>query len=573
MRKRARQSIVGIIQEGTVANCAVSAVSSLLTVAFIRTPLHLATQSSTVEVVRCLIDHGARIVARLVDGTTALHIAAARGNVDMVKVLLEKSEANEEEDMKNEEARKAALKEATRKDEDIQMRDAADDRETDLDSDEDLDDAGSDESTTMTDGSFVKVSSQADESAKGETMPEDDDEDPDVYDVDVLAWDSPVSPLHLAILNGHIEVIETLVNNFGADVLLPVKLLDSYNRSASGAILILVLAGEAAARTLLNLGASSAQADMKQISALHYNVAQRRIEVLKLMFELDGPAAKSTLNHISVDGWQHSPDVDSPLTAAIRTGDAELVNKILGLGAKPTVEFEDYIRSWKYKFDDSSNMLTPDNQQLRDRFNQNVQQPVVLAVGFDLSSVVQRLLDLGVDVNTLDLVGHQVIGDSWKRTYHTGMSLLDVINKKIKDLGRGLKEPDESAPAIALADDSHYLGSVAPGSYQHWGISKNLEVARSIVRDLQKNQELKRTQDLDQVGIKEKKDALSKLHKDFKAIRSVLLRQGGKTFKQLHPKIEAGQDRRHSGSAEPKSFDPSIKFQSLEGKREGYLRL
>ena len=44
-----------------------------------RTPLHVAAQSSTPEVLECLVDHGARIVARLVDGMTALHIAAARG--------------------------------------------------------------------------------------------------------------------------------------------------------------------------------------------------------------------------------------------------------------------------------------------------------------------------------------------------------------------------------------------------------------------------------------------------------------------------------------------------------------
>jgi ankyrin repeat protein len=51
-----------------------------------RTPLHLATMSSTLEIVQCLIDNGARLVARLVDGRTALHIAAARGEAGMVKV-------------------------------------------------------------------------------------------------------------------------------------------------------------------------------------------------------------------------------------------------------------------------------------------------------------------------------------------------------------------------------------------------------------------------------------------------------------------------------------------------------
>ena len=574
-RTRAPQSTAGITQEGIIPSCAFPIIFTFADGAFVRTPLHLATQSSSSDIVRCLIDHGARIVARVVDGTTALHIAAARGNADMVQAMLEKSEANEE-DMKNQEARKAALKEAAQEDEDNQMRDMADRDDIDPDSDEDMDDAGSDESTTMTDGSFVKVHVQTEESAKGETMPEDNDQDPDVYDVDILAWDSPVSPLHLAILNGHITVIEVLVNNFGADVLLPVKLLDSYDRSARGAILTLVLAGESATKTLLSLGATSAQADMKQVSALHYNVAKRRIEVLKLMFELDGAAAKSALNHLSVDGWQHNPDVDSPLTAAITTGDAELVENILELGAKPTIEFEDYVRSWKYKFEDNSNIPTSNNQQVQDSFKKTVQQPSVLAVEYDLPNVVQQLLHLGADTNTLDKAGHQVILDNWQRSYHTGKSLLDVIKKKIRDLQNGIKEEDESGPAITLEDDSHYLSPMLPDSYQHWSISKDLEVARDIIWELQKERERKRVENLNQIGLAKKKDALSRLIKEFKALRSMLLERGGKTFKELHPEIEASQDRNRRNSTSLKSFHPSISFQILDltdGKREAYFRL
>lgn len=60
-----------------------------------RSPLHIAAQCSTPEILECLVDHGARIVARLVDGMTALHIAAARGSVEMVNTLLEQSEENE----------------------------------------------------------------------------------------------------------------------------------------------------------------------------------------------------------------------------------------------------------------------------------------------------------------------------------------------------------------------------------------------------------------------------------------------------------------------------------------------
>ena len=73
-----------------------------------RTPLHLAAQSSTHEVLKRLVDHGARIVARLVDGFTALHLASARGEVDMITTLLEKSEENENIEAEKEQKRRAA---------------------------------------------------------------------------------------------------------------------------------------------------------------------------------------------------------------------------------------------------------------------------------------------------------------------------------------------------------------------------------------------------------------------------------------------------------------------------------
>jgi len=52
---------------------------------------------------------------------------------------------------------------------------------------------------------------------------EDSSEEPDIYEIDVIAWDYGLSPLHLAILNGHLDIIKLLVSEYGADVLLPVK--------------------------------------------------------------------------------------------------------------------------------------------------------------------------------------------------------------------------------------------------------------------------------------------------------------------------------------------------------------
>lgn len=120
--------------------------------------------TSTPEVVECLIKNGARLTARLVDGRTALHIAATRGNAEMVAALMDKSLENEEEEDEKNEARKKAKRaeRASKKDteeEDSHMDDASSEAsEITLNSEDDEDDEDDeDEEDDMTMGSFVKV--------------------------------------------------------------------------------------------------------------------------------------------------------------------------------------------------------------------------------------------------------------------------------------------------------------------------------------------------------------------------------------------------------------------------------
>ena len=152
-----------------------------------RTPLQLAVQCSSPEIVQCLIDNGARIVARLVDGLTALHIAAWRGNVDMVNALLERSEANEEEEVRKEERAKAEKK--SHRDHERIGDLGSSYTETDVkashdsDDDDSMNDTSSEDSMAMTEGSFVKVKPAVGED---EALVDVEDGDPDVYDVNVL---------------------------------------------------------------------------------------------------------------------------------------------------------------------------------------------------------------------------------------------------------------------------------------------------------------------------------------------------------------------------------------------------
>ncbi|MCJ1387609.1 hypothetical protein MMC18_000452 [Xylographa bjoerkii] len=549
-----------------------------------RTPLQLAVQCSSLEIVQCLIENGARIVARLVDGFTALHIAAWRGNLDMVNALLERSEANEEEEATKEERAKAAKKfdfnDKTKEDPGSKHED------TDMgeDDDKNMEDASSDESTTMTEGSFVKIKPEA---VEGEAMMDIEDGDPDVYDVNVLAWDSPVSPLHLAILGGHIPVIEILVSKFGADVLLPVKILDDYSKQPSAAILTLVLAAQlpgpesnAATRCLLALGASSAQADMKQHTPVSYAITQGRVDILKELFEQDPIAAQGALSHVIVEGSVWSPAVSDSAGCAVLTGAEDFVKKVLELGAKPQICFEDFLPSYNaflgYHFS---------HEDRHHSFAKFVNQPIIEATQRGMPMAAEYLLQYGADMNTLTKDGGKLLVSECERRYKVGTTLLDVVNEKIKDLEKAIETETPLAEPINLEDDSYYLGSCEPGTYQHWQLSKELATVKRIVHAWRQARDDTIKRHAEQKGLFEKRKKLLSLKVAFETLRKNIIERGGRTFKDLHPDIttplpeQQRQFQSYSYDTTPKPFMLELKFSvpgnqtTMEGKQGAYLKL
>lgn len=154
-----------------------------------RTPLHLAVMQGTPEIVRALVDRGARLVARLADGRTALHLAAERGDVEIVKILMDKSTSNEAEH----EQKQAQKKKAKSSESDTSSAMEDDDEESEDFDDDMVDDADSsdEDQGSMVTSSFVKLKKYAQEDSHIDTIPEEDQEDPDFYDVSVIAWDTP----------------------------------------------------------------------------------------------------------------------------------------------------------------------------------------------------------------------------------------------------------------------------------------------------------------------------------------------------------------------------------------------
>ena len=551
-----------------------------------RTPLHLATQSSTPEVVKSLVENGARIVSRLVDGTTALHIAAAQGNVDMVKILLEKSEANEAEEAEKEDRKKAKKHKksqpAGKGSDDENTMDESKDEEADddLNSDNEMNDASSVHDTEMTEGSFVKVNDK--KGSDEDALDNSDSDEPDVYDVNVIAWDTAVSPLHLAILGGHTEVIKTLIGVFGADALLPVKIINQYSRNPQDAIMTLVLAARAISnslqvtRDLLAHGASSAQADIKRVSSFHYLVAKKKIDLLKACIDEDGPAAKNALNHLVVEASYWRPSVDTPLTTAIRVGYADLVSYLLDIGAKPVINLDDFASAYFASREQSSYFRNDDAKKV---WREEVTQPVLLAIESDMPEVVLQLLDAGADINTIDKDAQKSIERSKEtdKPHLHGSSLLDTVISKIAALEKTINQKLVLPKPPKLQAKEIYLNGIDVGSYSHWYISKSFESAENIVAGWEGTRSKKIGKEEDRPGKQQRLEALKGLRARFVDLKNRLEGRGAKTLEELQPTIPrpTGDENGNSGSSKEVSIEMKVNFRvsASDEVLDGYTQL
>lgn len=375
------------------------------------------------------------MIARLVDGRTALHIAAARGSVEMVKMLMDRSLANEEEEEEKDEARRtakraerAAKENGTKKEDEDESDAESEASEITLGSEEE------DENDSMVTGSFVKID-KAKKEAADEGVPEDSEEDPDVYEIDVIAWDYGLSPLHVAILNGHLDIVDLLVSEYGADVLLPVKLVEPEDKRARGAIMTIVLAmslptekAKNMVKLLLELGATSAQADMNHFTAFHYVVSQNHQDILDLLLSNDRPVALSVLNNVSSLQYPHQGD--TPLSTAIENEYTDMVAKLLALGAKPTIEFEEWAKKYLANNQWAKSQGTDYTMA---QYRGTVMQPIVSAAVKQMGKSIEGLLAHGADPCTLEKQAYNVVQNP-QHGYKVAEAVLDIVQKKLKAL-------------------------------------------------------------------------------------------------------------------------------------------
>ncbi len=409
-------------------------------------------------------------------------------------------------------------------------------------------DSVSDTNDEMTQGSFVRVKSaqEATPDVDGDT------DDPDFYDINVLAWDCPTSPLHLAIMGGHIDAVRVLVDTFGADVILPIKIRDEYSREPKAAILTLVLAakfspdGSKMTQQLLKHGASSSQADMNENTALQFIVNNGDTTVLDVLLDHDEPAAMAAIHHLSVSGGVYNPDVRTALLIAIYNRNEAMAFRLLELGAATTISKEDFAQVFQRRFANASQ----NPESIEHLFQTMVDQPIIMAIHNDMPKLAERLLSAS-NVNTLSKSALRGLpragGYQGRLTTSEAKSSLDLVRDRISALRAALQtnETQQQSPKPEqLKPDEYYLRDLKVNTYRHWLARRNLERAKLVLTAMAFQYKTKTESSLkreENEGVLLKQAAIQNAMAAFEAFEAQLLRLGAKTFTELHPEVVLGE--------------------------------
>jgi ankyrin repeat protein len=556
-----------------------------------RSALHLAVMSSTPQIVRTLVEHGVRITARLADGRTALHLAAERGEAAMVKILMEKSIENEEK-YEEEQARLKAAKFGDHADGAKPSRRAAD-AEAAVDSDaDDSDPEVLEQPDTETDGvsmatgSFVMVKDE-EEKETDNAAPEESPDDPDYYQIDVLSWDTPASPLHYAIVAGHEEVVNTLAE-FGADALLPVKFLDS-EREPTNAILTLCLAlqlpleqAKSMAKLLLKLGASSSQADLNSCTVFHRYVDDDRPSLVDTLWDLDKTGVKAALNHLLIKSNYWSADVVSPLQTAIGNNDSILCLRLLEAGASPTIDFESWLKAARLSKKLEGRLTSfEENKKF---YGRSVTQPLIIALQHCPDpEVAKALLEGGADPNAMTARSAQVLADEWQRRSNRGETALDVIRDQLKQLRKYTGEHFNEQPPELIDGIDEFVKQHEQGTYQRWIIEDDVKKRRKSHDHALQNYEKSRKRFEELKGVNEKKQAVAELVAELEKLEELIIAKGGLPFYELHPDIKPPENHHsyHQSNKADEDKKPTYSFKFsfkhtsniTEARQQAYLEL
>ncbi|KAG5637903.1 hypothetical protein H0H81_002731 [Sphagnurus paluster] len=423
-----------------------------------RTALHVAILTGAVDIACMLVDAGARITARLVDGRSALHLAAQYDQPVVIRKLFEKSASNkasigeiETDDKMDVDAPSTAPPERPSSEDDwtsgddgviamdTEMEDEGDDEGEDHEDDEDEEE---DDERSGRKGLRPKEAAEDADKQDTQDFPEDSTDEPDILEVNLPDWDLGFTPLAHAVMSGSTAAINELLKE-GADVTL-VNKSKAHDNAFHPLTLTILREDEDEAsiifERLVAAGASTSTADENMCTIFHQAVIADKVKLVSTILKCD-PNANSVLNFPAF-GWNSSI---FPLVRAIELRHYSMVATLVAFGAKLIFTEEDVTRAIE---------ATP--QKKRPNFfsfgvNNTINEvffPVETAIAKN-DDIAELLIALGAEFN---VPIRQSRGDNsdntWRRTIIDWVRFgVAFMTKKIEDAKTTAEESKEAISA------------------------------------------------------------------------------------------------------------------------------
>lgn len=321
--------------------------------------------------------------------------------------------------------------------------------------------------------------------------------------------------------------------------MLPVKLLDS-DKEPIGAILTMTLSvklpiekAKSMTKLLLDLGATSSQADLHGWTAFHRYVQTANEQVVDVLLDHDKLGTKTAINHLTFTRYNWSSP-SSPLLEAVAQGaqgNLSLVLKLINAGASVEMDFETWLKSArKVSGGRSNNPTLSGTPQLKERYDRERLHPLISALRCTTSTEVPiALLERGADPNSMPWRTYSVVHTDWYRSHTKGETVLDLVRERLDQLRTyGLSGCTESAKPLLRTglDESLYT----EGTYQHWVVASTIREAKRSQQDDEiymckaRSRTVKDVESL-MAAMEDKISGLQKLEE-------VLVQKGAKTFEE-----------------------------------------
>ncbi|KAH9483227.1 hypothetical protein JR316_0005331 [Psilocybe cubensis] len=539
-----------------------------------RTALHVAIFSKATDIALDLIDAGARITARIADGRAPLHLAAQADLKEVVSKLLERSAYNREEMQKRSGYEVSNDNGAMNVQDEIERPSSEDDWSSHDDEDVVMS-ADSDDEDDKDEGTKKRGSTNEDtevETAENEINVEEENQ-PDIIDVNEFDWDYGFSALSYAILFASIPTISTLISN-GADVKLASS---STNRKTPLHPLTLTILRPAesdeeekdacaVAECLLKAGATSTTADTDQMCTIfHCAVAAGRTRLVETLLRYDPHA------HAAVDFpmFQNHRFVCFPLASAVANRHYALVALLLAYGAKLELDERDISRAMAAA---SPNIVREMNHYRYNHVTNYLQlayQPIELTLK-NHDDLGKLLLNLGAPINIAIL-------ESCGMNYGAGgrMTVKDWVDMMVSALSRRIEDKKSESAQKKLEDT--VTPSFSGGLDKGWSIFFRDQL--TVVSQFKANEPW-RISEHARIA-RQEKDTIAQmedLKEYFTEMQTLLADKGAKSWQELFPDIEThatttadGHGSWKDGQHQTTSAKRTVSYTTLSGQnRSGY---